>query len=200
MSNKSPEDVLERSVFHKDEIFIKGNEETNKAYIIQSGLVRAFVIENGEEIDIAEYGPGIIVGEVSLMVDEPLRMNYQALEDTTVVMVSRHDFQKKLARADNTLKKIIGFLVNKLNHQDDTHIENATQDIEMDETALFLIDSLTSGLPSEKQELFRNAMLPDVDALVKTVKRLKSAERFEEERLAAAKTLAKSQPTGVVEH
>lgn len=187
MGNK--DDVLERSVFAAGNVFIKAGSQNNQAYVIQSGRVRAYVVEDGQEIDVAEYGSGIIVGEISLMLDEPLRMNYQALDDTTVVIINRHDFKRKYAQSDNTLKKIMGFLINKLNHHDTSGIEQATVNIELDETAMFLIDSLTSGMPLEKQKTYKEAMLPDIAALMNTIKKLKNEEKFEAERLAAAKSL-----------
>ncbi len=98
------DNVLERKVIHTGKVFIKAGEEHARAYLVQSGLIQGFVMEGEDKIVVADYEPGRIIGEVCLMVDEPMTMSYEAVVDTTVVTITRQDFQKKISRKRKTLK------------------------------------------------------------------------------------------------
>jgi CRP-like cAMP-binding protein len=97
--------VFDRSVIPANKVFIKANEENSRAYVIQTGQVRSYIIdENDEKIEIARYGEGTIIGEVCLVIDDPIPMYYEAVESSTVITITRQDFEKKFAKADNVIQ------------------------------------------------------------------------------------------------
>src|SRR5690606_5508372 len=69
------------------------------------GKIAAFVMRDGERVEVARHGPGTIIGEVCLALDDPIQMSFEALVDTTVVTITRQDFEKKLTRVDQTIKR-----------------------------------------------------------------------------------------------
>lgn len=200
--------ILERKVFHKGEIFIKAGRENNRAYVIQKGLVRSFVTEeeetepeenpeNGERpendkaekekriIEVAQYGPGTIIGEICLMLDQPINMSFEALSDTTVVTITRQDFEKKLHRTDKTIMRILDHAMNKLNAQDEEAIRKARKKAEIDEQAYQIVRAMTNQLPPAKQRIYENALLPHLNSLIKAIKELKDKDRHEKQLQAA---------------
>lgn len=167
------EDVFDRNVIHAGKVFIKAGEEHARAYVVQNGLVRSFVMEGDRKVEVAEYEPGRIIGEVCLMVDEPMTMNYEAVVDTTVITVTRQDFQKKISRIDKDIMTILDHVMNKLNYMDLTAIDKAKKRAEIDPDALKMVDALTAGLGPDKKFQYEQAILPYVNGMIKAIKELK---------------------------
>jgi len=166
--------VFDRSVISADKIFIKAHKENNRAYVIQEGLVRSFTTdENGEEIEIARFGPGTIIGECCLVVDDLIPVNYQALDPTTVMTITRADFEKKFSKTDNVVQTIIMTLTEKLMMQDASALEKAMNKPEIDETALSLVKSFTNGLPEERKKIYEETLLPHINGMITAIKEIK---------------------------
>lgn len=170
------EQVLERKVIHAGDVFIKEGQEHARAYLIQTGLIRAFIMENDKKVIVAEYEPGRIIGETCLMVDEPMNMNFEAVEDSVVVTITRQDFQNKIRRINKDIMKILEHVMNKLNYQEMTAIDDAKRKNKVDPDALKMVAALTTGLPEEKKFQYEQAILPHVNAMIKEIKRLKGSE------------------------
>lgn len=166
--------ILDRNVIHAGKVFIKAGEEHSRAYVVQNGTVRAFIMdEHDHKIVVGEYDAGRIIGETCLMVDEPMSMNYEAVTDVTVVTITRQDFQQKLSKLDKDIHKILNYVMNKLNYQDGSAIDKALTRAEIDPDAIKMVDSLTAGLPAERKFQYEKAMMPHINAMVKELKSLK---------------------------
>lgn len=170
------EEVLERKVIHAGKVFIKAGEEHARAYVVQNGLIKSYVMDGDQRIDVAEYEPGRIIGETCLMVDEPMTMNYEAVVDTTVITITRQDFQKKISRIDKDISTILEHVMNKLNYQDLSAIDKAKQRFEIDPDAYKMVEVLINGLTDERKFKYEKAILPHVNAMVKAIKDLKQNE------------------------
>ncbi len=170
------DNVLERKVIHAGKTFIRAGEEHARAYLVQSGLIQGFVMEGDDKIVVAEYEPGRIIGETCLMADEPMTMSYEAVMDTTVVTITRQDFQKKISRVDKEVSTILDHVMTKLNYQDLTAIDKAKTRAEIDEDAFKMVAALTTGLSDQKKYQYEKAILPHVNAMVKAIKDLKEGD------------------------
>lgn len=180
-------DVLERSVVQPGKPFIKAGEENMRAYVIQNGEVCAYVIQDNQRIEIARFGPGTIIGEMCLMIDDPININYEAVVTTTVVTVTRQDFQKRLARADKTIKTILDHAIKKIEHYERLEMERAMKkpetvfapppELPLDATAVALVENLIKDLSDEKKSSYREAMLPHINGLICGIKALKSERK-----------------------
>lgn len=171
------EDVLERSVIREGKVFIKIGEESIRAYVIQNGLIRAFIMDGEEKITVATFGPGTIIGEMGLVVDMPMGMNYEAVETTTVVTVTRQDFQKRLARADKTIKTVLDYAMKKIEDYEKLEVAKALKRSEVDDMALKLVQSLVTGMPEDKKKEYERAILPHINGLMKEIKTLKEENK-----------------------
>ena len=180
MNNKS-EDVFERKVIYTGKPFIKEGEEHARAYIIQNGLIRAYVMDGDQKVEVAQYGPGRIIGETCLMCDEPMTINYEAVEETTVITMTRADFQKRISKLDKNVATILEHVTNKLNIQYASDIDKAMHKTEIDPDTRRLIDALIEKVPLERKMKYETAIMPHVNALLKEMKALKEEDKANDE-------------------
>lgn len=183
------ENVLERKVIPPGKPFIKAGEEHARAYIVQTGLIRAYIEEDGKKIEVQTYGPGRIIGEVCLMSDEPMTMNYEAVESSTVVTLTRSEFQKKIAKMDKNVSTILEHVMNKLNFQyaDDINaakLRSKTDELLSSPEAVHkdagkLVGALTANLAGARKEKYENAIMPHMNAMLQTIEALKAQEKEE---------------------
>ena len=171
------EDVLERKVIHAGKVFIRAGEEHARAYMVQNGLIRSFIMDGEHKVEVMQYDSGRIIGEVCLMVDEPMAMSYEAVVDTTVITITRQDFQKKISRVDKDITNILNHVMNKLSYQDYAAIDKAKAKAKIDEDALKMVEGLTAGLSSDKKFQYEKAILPHVNSMIKAIKELKEKEK-----------------------
>ena len=166
-------EVMERSVIHAGKVFIKEFEENMRAYVIQTGKVRAFKMVGDNKVVVQEYGPNTIIGETCLLLDDPITMSYEAMCDTTVVTITRQDFEKRLHKCDKTIQTILQHLMTKLQTQAQSSQNEAVSASEVDETAFQLVQGMIRGMPDDKKRQYELAMLPHINGLIKSIKRLK---------------------------
>lgn len=80
------------------EIFIEQGEDGNGAYFIIDGGVRVFrMTENGEIVNLAVLGNGEVIGEMSLIDDEPRSASIEAIKDTKVLVLTKEEFSSLLS-------------------------------------------------------------------------------------------------------
>ena len=173
--------VLERNLFHAGKTFIRAGEQNVRAHVIQKGSAMSYIEKDGEKIEINRYGPGTIIGEMSLILDTPLSVNYQALTDLTVISISRQDFEKKLAIADGTIKTILRHIVDKANTQEQETVQSVIETAYRDENAALLIQAIVSGLSHEKKIAYETAITPHINRLIGAIKAVKHRFKSEED-------------------
>lgn len=170
----STKNVLERSVLESGKVFIRAGEEILRAYVIQSGEVSAFTTLDGKKVEVTRFGPGTIIGETGLMIDEESKLSYEALNACTVITITRQDFQKRLARADKSITTILDHAVKKILYYEDIQTDKALSQSDIDETAIALMNSLLQGVTLDRKLQYEDAILPHVNDLIKAIKELKS--------------------------
>lgn len=80
--------------FDKGDVLMKEKEPGREAFLITEGRVS---VKRGRKV-IAELGPGNLVGEMALIVDEPRSATVTALEDVRAYSVPRSQFARVLER------------------------------------------------------------------------------------------------------
>ncbi len=74
-------------------IFSTG-DEGGTMYLVESGQVELFVTDtNDERVHLAYVDKGELFGDLSLLVNEPRSASAQAVENSTVFIVDRHDLE-----------------------------------------------------------------------------------------------------------
>jgi serine/threonine-protein kinase len=71
---------------------VKEHESGDAAYLITRGHCEAFKTEGGRKVPLRRMGPGELFGETAILTDQPRSATVVALDDVTVMTVSRRSF------------------------------------------------------------------------------------------------------------
>lgn len=77
-------------------IFEKGSE-AEALYVILHGEIQIFDVVEGEEVEVAQLGPGDYLGEISLLLHTTHSKSARALEDSELMVVPEESFERLLA-------------------------------------------------------------------------------------------------------
>jgi CRP-like cAMP-binding protein len=103
----------ERSFQRGSLMFIEG-ESSTEMFIIRSGLVRILKQEGENTIELAQLGPGSVLGELSLLDHQPRSATAQVVEDTSVTVIDEELFTRTLRSIPGWLENMIQLVVKRL--------------------------------------------------------------------------------------
>ena len=84
---------------------MRQGEVGEKAYIVESGKVEVVITSpSGEERIIGTRGPSAMIGEMSLIDSAPRTATIRAVEECSVLEISKNDFTHRLEKADPVLR------------------------------------------------------------------------------------------------
>ena len=172
-----PNTILERIAIHSGKTFIYAKENNTNSYIIQEGEVQSYIIENGIKLIIDCYTSGSIIAEKNLLLDEREDVNYETTKDSTVIKITRQDFEKKIKKLDSTLMNIILHLIRKLKDQENRWVEHITQSKKNDMKAMEIVGYLLRDMTNERKTRYEEILLPHFNIMVKALEELKGEER-----------------------
>lgn len=167
MSN--PE-IHERRFIKKGSMLIHEGEQGSGAFLIQSGEVRVFAAHGDREVELAHLGPGQIVGEMALLFEEKRTASVQALEDTTVILITRMVLEEKLRKSDPTVRAIVPMLMNRIVQNNNTLLNRNADIRTLMDAVRNIYDTINESLPASQQISFRNSVLPKLDQLLAAMK------------------------------
>jgi CRP-like cAMP-binding protein len=76
----------------KGSLIFRQGEAGDQMFLIGNGRVRLFLESEGHQKEVGVLGPGDFFGELSLMRDAPRTATAEAIEDTTLLPISRDVF------------------------------------------------------------------------------------------------------------
>ncbi len=170
-------DVLERKCLQAGKVFIKEGEENSRAYMVQVGEVLSFTMEGGRKIEIERLGSGSIIGERHLAVDEPATISYEAIVSTTVVIITRQEFQKLLSKADKTIKTVLDHAIEKVRYYERLSTTRAVKNSQIDDATYALMQGLLTGVPENKKSQYEDAILPHINGMITAIKDIKKSKK-----------------------
>lgn len=106
--------VLDRKVVQSgDDIFAEG-AHGNCAYVVQDGLID--IIKDGPdgEVVLGSVEKGGIFGEMALIDDQPRMATARAATVSTVIVIERDVFNRKLAKCDPFVRGLLGIFVKNI--------------------------------------------------------------------------------------
>ena len=189
-------DILERKVIHAGKKISSNTEDHHYAYIIQKGLVQAYITDKNKRIEIATYGPDTIIGETNLMLDDPGQVEYEALEDTTVVVIIRQDFEKSLKKVNKVLLSIIKTMMKKLHQYERQSVAEALEEKQTDDKAREIVDHLLREMGPERREKYETILLPHFNVMCRALEDLKTQERHEKQKKDLEGSVSKARGEG----
>jgi len=114
--------VLERVVFKAGEDVFKDGEKGNNAFVVQEGLIEIVKGSGDEEVILGTIEKGGIFGEMALIDDQPRMASARAADDTTVIVIDRDMFRKKLAKSDPFVRGLLGIFTKNLRSMADRRV------------------------------------------------------------------------------
>ncbi len=184
--------ILERVAIHAGKTFIHAGEKNTDSFIIQEGKVCSFIIENGKKLVIDTYSSGSIIAEANLLINEPEALNYEAMIDSTVVKVTRQDFEKKMKKLDSSLFNVISHLVQKLKAYETRWTDKVVKGKQNDMKAMEIVDYLLRDMTSDRRQKYQEILLPHFNIMVKALDELKKEEKDSRKKKALEKSIAKA--------
>lgn len=97
-----------------NEILFSQGDTGDCAYIIEKGRVQIFFIKDKEEIPINILGEGEIFGEMSLIDNQNRSASAKAIEECTLLYVTREQLMERVQNADNIVKLLVRVLLKRM--------------------------------------------------------------------------------------
>lgn len=117
------------STYPKGEIVFEEGEPGDRMYLIESGQVKVYSEEKGQEKLLSYLGPGSFFGETALLTGEPRNSTVQVMLDAELVVISKRDLEE-LVRAHPSLGlELSRELGRRLAHQLQEPIEKETYNL-----------------------------------------------------------------------
>ncbi len=104
-------------------MFVEGDSK-HEMFIIRSGKVRILKQEGEYALELAELGPGSVIGELSLLDHQVKDGTARVIEDTVVTVIDEELFSRTMNKAPSWLSAMIKQLVKRLR---DTMQKNSDQ-------------------------------------------------------------------------
>jgi len=95
------------------QIFKSGDEAT-ESYLLYSGQVRIYNLENGIKKEIAILKENDIFGEMALIKNKTHTYSAEAIEKSVVVVITKDILQEKLINADPLLQSLIHIYIKRI--------------------------------------------------------------------------------------
>jgi CRP-like cAMP-binding protein len=112
-------------------VIVAQDEPGDALFIIVQGRVKVALFgENGRELTLSLLAPGDFFGEMSLVDGRPRSANVVALDDTTVLALTRDAFTAHLSAHPQTALNILAELTARLRRADETIASLALHDVE----------------------------------------------------------------------
>jgi CRP/FNR family transcriptional regulator len=101
--------------YSKNDVVLQEKDTKNFMYFVFSGTLRvAHVTQSGKEHILAIHQAGDFFGEMALLDGKTLPASVVSMEDSTVGLLSRHDFNRHLLQNSNSQTAIILMLCARL--------------------------------------------------------------------------------------
>ena len=100
--------------YRKDAMLFAEGEPGHELFIIQSGSIGISKIVDGKEVLLGTLKPGDILGEMALLEDKPRAASAVALEDCTVMAVSKSNFELLIREQPQVVSKITTLLASRI--------------------------------------------------------------------------------------
>jgi hypothetical protein len=115
---------IERRVVETGEILFQEGETADEAYLIIDGSVQIYRNAGNQEVVLATLGRGDILGEMSLIDNQPRMASARAVGEVSLTVISRDDLASRLNRlndSDKVLRRLMDVFVNRLRGQGRIH-------------------------------------------------------------------------------
>ena len=112
--------MMETKTYLVGDTIFKEGEPGEQAYLIKSGEVKITKLDAKERpMTIATLKKGNIIGEMALIDDAPRAASAVSLDQTVVMVITKEEFQKRLANSDQVIGLLLQTFTQRLRQQAD---------------------------------------------------------------------------------
>ncbi len=118
--------------FQRDECLFREGDAWDGMYCIQKGKVSIYKKKGprtSEEIELAQLGPGSLLGEMGIFEQTPRDATARALETTEVFIVNKELFEDQLKSLPPWLTGVVRVLASRLRVANAKHLELLNQSL-----------------------------------------------------------------------
>ena len=162
--------ILERRAVAKGDIIIAQGKTGIEAFLIQSGEVAVYTEANGKRVELAQMGPGQIIGEMALVVDAPRTATVQALSECNLIVITRETLNDKLQKSDPTIRALVTMLMKRLAQSNKAQLRKGGDLEDMLGIVPAIYQELHSGLPAVQKKSLELSLQPPMNAFLDAIK------------------------------
>lgn len=162
--------ILERRAVAKGDIIIAQGKTGFEAFLIQSGDVVVYTEAEGKRVELAQMGPGQIVGEMALVADAPRTATVQALSDCNLIVITRETLNEKLQKSDPTVRALVSMLMKRLAQSNKAQLRKGGDLGDMLAIVPSIYQELQSSLPAAQKKSLEISLQPPMEAFLVAIR------------------------------
>lgn len=162
--------IYDRIAFEKGKIIIREGDTQAQAYLIQSGRVGVFTTIEERKVELAVLGVGEIVGEMALISDGVRSANVEALDDCTLIMISRTEFEERLGNSDRAIRAVVQMLTKRVAESNSSIAGQIASLDNLEKAAADVYEETKAEVPDIDDE----RLLPKLKSLLQAIEEFKS--------------------------
>lgn len=162
--------VYDRVSFSKGQMIIKQGDTQSRAYLVQSGSVGVFILNEGRKIQLATLGRGEIVGEMALITDQVRSANVEALEDCMLIQISRTEFEERLSQSDRAIRAVVKMLSRRVAESNESISSKIIALNNLEDAVVEVYEETKDEVPDINDE----RLLPKLQALLTAIEEFKA--------------------------
>ena len=113
-------DVARERAYPRNSVILFEDDPGDALYVVANGQVKVVLIgEDGREVILSVMGPGEFFGEMSLLDDEPRSAHVIAMEDSSLAVLRREDFEGLLTSSPQIALALLRELSRRLRRADE---------------------------------------------------------------------------------
>ena len=113
-------DVARERAYPRNSVILFEDDPGDALFVVATGQVKVVLIgEDGREVILSVMGPGEFFGEMSLLDDEPRSAHVIAMEDSSLAVLRREDFESILTATPQIALALLRELSRRLRRADE---------------------------------------------------------------------------------
>lgn len=166
----SSDSVFERRFVPTGTVIVQQGDFGEEAFLIQSGSVKVYTEDaRNVRVELGKLEPGQIFGEMALTVGGLRTASVEAIEDSTVIVLTRETLNLKLKKSDPTIRAIVGMLIKRLQLGNNALLGKAGTIEEMLDTIHNMYANIFASLPPAKRQSLENIVRPRLEDLLSAI-------------------------------
>lgn len=167
------EALLDRRAFHPGQRICAQGDPADCAYYIESGEVEVIAEDDeGNRVVVATMGPESVFGEMALVTDQPRSATVRAKDPTTVRVITKKDFTKRLNDADKVTRTLVNLMIARIRETNERMLDQYREIVSFEDRARAALHKIKMTPEDEAVDLARDELQVLLDRLVNMMDKL----------------------------